>query len=272
MDTSTTDSRFASEAEEKEYKKNILKIALFVGELMIKNGAETSRVEDSVLRICRSQGFYHANVFTTPTVVIISDEKFDGFCFMKTIDKRGINLNKISMLNNFSREFCSVKNPDIDKSIAELYEIDRAKPYPLWFFYSCTGLASACFACLLGGNQLQNFTFTFIVAIIGDIIYDQTMKISSISAFSCVVASFVITILGVVLTELHIINTPTMLIVGSIMPLLPGVAVIKSIRDLISGNLISGISRVFEAFMILLSIASGVGVVLDLWFKLGGVL
>lgn len=36
MDTSTTDSRFASEAEEKEYKKNILKIALFVGELMIK--------------------------------------------------------------------------------------------------------------------------------------------------------------------------------------------------------------------------------------------
>ena len=86
------------------------------------------------------------------------------------------------------------------------------------------------------------------------------------------VASFVITILGVVLTELHIINTPTMLIVGSIMPLLPGVAVIKSIRDLISGNLISGISRVFEAFMILLSIASGVGVVLDLWFKLGGVL
>ena len=39
--------------EELEYKKNILKLALFVGELMIKNGAETSRVEDSVLRICR---------------------------------------------------------------------------------------------------------------------------------------------------------------------------------------------------------------------------
>ncbi|MDX5664218.1 threonine/serine exporter, partial [Clostridioides difficile] len=35
--------------EELEYKKNILKLALFVGELMIKNGAETSRVENSVL-------------------------------------------------------------------------------------------------------------------------------------------------------------------------------------------------------------------------------
>ena len=48
--------------EELEYKKNILKLALFVGELMIKNGAETSRVEDSVLRICRSRGFYHVNI------------------------------------------------------------------------------------------------------------------------------------------------------------------------------------------------------------------
>ncbi|TQQ83973.1 threonine/serine exporter [Peptacetobacter hominis] len=259
-------------AQEKEYKKNVLKLALFVGELMIKNGAETSRVEDSVLRICRSQGFHHANVFTTPTVVIISDEKFDGFCFMKTIDKRGINLNKISLLNNFSREFCSIKNPDIDKAIAELYEIDRTPPYPSWFFYSCTGLASACFAYIIGGNQLLNFIFTFIVAIIGDIIYDKIMKISSISAFSCVVSSFAITVLGVIFTELKIISTPTMLIVGSIMPLLPGVAVIKSIRDLIAGNLISGISRIFDAFMVLLAIASGVGVVLDLWLKMGGVL
>ena len=258
--------------EEKEYKKNILKLALYVGELMVKNGAETSRVEDSVLRICRSQGFNHANVFTTPTVVIISDEKFDGFCFMKTIDKREINLNKISKLNNFSREFCSFKHPDIDKSLHELHEIDNAKPYPPWFFYTGTGLGSACFACLLGGDQILNFIFTFIVAIIGDIIYDKTMKISSISAFSCVVSAFTITTLGVNFTELGILRTPTMLVVGSIMPLLPGVSVIKSIRDLISGNLISGISRIFDAFMVLLAIASGVGVVLDLWFKMGGVL
>jgi uncharacterized membrane protein YjjP (DUF1212 family) len=76
-------------------KKDVLKVALFVGELMMKNGAETYRVEDSLLRICKSRGFNHVNVFTTPTVVIISDEKFDGLSFMKTIDFRGINLNII---------------------------------------------------------------------------------------------------------------------------------------------------------------------------------
>ena len=60
------------------YKKEILRFALLLGEQMLTNGAETSRVEDSVLRVCKSRGFKHVNVFTTPTCVIISDEKFDG--------------------------------------------------------------------------------------------------------------------------------------------------------------------------------------------------
>ena len=68
-----------------DYKKDILRLALFIGELMLSNGAETYRVEDSILRICKSRGFNHINVFTSPTVIIISDDRFDGLTFMKTI-------------------------------------------------------------------------------------------------------------------------------------------------------------------------------------------
>ena len=45
-----------------DYKKDILRLALFIGELMLSNGAETYRVEDSILRICKSRGFNHINV------------------------------------------------------------------------------------------------------------------------------------------------------------------------------------------------------------------
>jgi len=61
-----------------------------------------------------------------------------------------------------------------------------------------------------------------------------------------------------------------MLIVGSIMPLLPGVSFIKGIRDLISGDLMSGVARAFDAGMTALSIACGVGLILDTWLRLGG--
>ncbi len=56
--------------EDKEYKMQTIKLALFLGELLVKNGAETYRVEDSVLRICKSRGYNHINCFTTPTVTV----------------------------------------------------------------------------------------------------------------------------------------------------------------------------------------------------------
>ena len=52
---------------------------------MLVNGAETYRVDDTILRICKSRGFNHINVFTSPTVIIISDSRFDGYSFMASI-------------------------------------------------------------------------------------------------------------------------------------------------------------------------------------------
>ncbi|MGL6107042.1 threonine/serine ThrE exporter family protein [Romboutsia sp.] len=254
-----------------DYKKDVLRLSLFLGELMLSNGAETYRVEDSVLRICKSRGFHHISAFTSPTVIIISDERFDGLSFMKTIRSRSINLNKISLLNNFSREF--VNNPDlsIDDAIKELKTLGNTSNYSPYIVNIATGLGSAFFACLLGGNNITNFIFTFITSILAVIFFNQMMKLSSIPAFSSLSASFFIALAGVLFTQLGILDTPRMLIVGSIMPLLPGVSFIKGIRDLISGDLISGVARAFDAGMTAISIACGVGFVLDLWLRLGGV-
>ena len=97
------------------------------------------------------------------------------------------------------------------------------------------------------------------------------MKLSSIPAFSSLLASTFIAIVGVLFTNIGFLDTPKMLIVGSIMFLLPGVSFIKAIRDLISGDLISGVARAFDAAMTAISIACGVGLILDLWFRMGGV-
>ncbi len=89
------------------------------------------------------------------------------------------------------------------------------------------------------------------------------MSISSIPTFSSLSASILIATAGTLLTAIGILDTPRMLIVGSIMPLLPGVSFIKGVRDLISGDLISGVARAFDAGMTAIAIASGVGLILD---------
>lgn len=237
---------------------------------MLINGAETARVEDSVLRVCKSRGFKHVNVFTTPTCIIISDEKFDGLTFMKTITKRTINLTKIDRLNDISREF--VQNEDIEplKAIGLLRDVDEVKDYNQFIYFIGTAMASASFAYLIGGTSALDFILTLIIASIGVIIYNKIMRLNQIPFFATLISSFSIAVLGSLLVEYNILENSTSLIVGSIMPLLPGVAFIKGLRDLISGNLIAGVSRIIEACLISAAIAVGVGVVLDLTVRFGG--
>ncbi len=252
------------------YKKEILRFALLLGEQMLTNGAETSRVEDSVLRVCKSRGFKHVNVFTTPTCVIISDEKFDGLTFMKTISRRTINLTKIDRLNDISREF--VQNEDVDplQAIDKLKEVEAVKDYNQFIYFAGTAMASASFAYLIGGTTVLDFILTLIIASIGVIIYNKIMKLNGITFFATLMSSFSIAVLGNLLVNYNVLQNSTSLIVGSIMPLLPGVSFIKGLRDLISGNLLAGISRIIEAFLIAAAIAVGVGVVLDLTHRFGG--
>ena len=84
---------------------------------MLTNGVETSRAEDSVLRVCASRGYRHINVFTTPTCIIIADDKFDGLSFMRTIKRRGIDLNKIE--DKYEYKFRRVDNETSDMIAGE---------------------------------------------------------------------------------------------------------------------------------------------------------
>lgn len=254
-----------------EKKKSIFRLALFAGELMLRNGAETYRVEDTVLRICNSRGYDHVNVFTSPTVIIISDERFDGITFMKTIKSRGINLNKLDLLNTFSREFVSNKDLSIEDAIAKLKDIERVKSYNQWRVYIGTGLGSACFSVLLGCTILD-FVLTFITSIFAVIIYDKMFGISSIPSFATLTSAIFIAIVGTSLSSIGLLSQPNTLIVGSIMPLLPGVSLIKGLRDLIAGDLIAGVARAFDATLTAVAIAVGVGFILEVWLRFGGVL
>ena len=53
-------------------KNQVMDLAMDLGKILLKSGAETSRVEDTMMRFCRSYGYYDLNVFCTPTVIILA--------------------------------------------------------------------------------------------------------------------------------------------------------------------------------------------------------
>jgi uncharacterized membrane protein YjjP (DUF1212 family) len=60
------------------------------------------------------------------------------------------------------------------------------------------------------------------------------------------------------------------LIGGSIMPLLPGVAITNAIRDTLQGDYMSGGARAIESFVLAASSAVGIGIGIALYSCLTG--
>ncbi|MBQ9764080.1 MAG: threonine/serine exporter family protein, partial [Phascolarctobacterium sp.] len=79
-------------------RKQTLDIAMVVGKVLLKSGAETSRVEDTIERFCNRNHCYGVNVFVTPTVIVLGDEQPDGYCCVSRIRSRSTNLRTVSQI------------------------------------------------------------------------------------------------------------------------------------------------------------------------------
>ena len=250
----------------------ILDFAVAAGELLLRNGAETYRVEDTVKRICYKEGFTVAEVFVFPTGLIVNGIfKDHQMTRMKQVQERDINLTVISLVNNLSRRFAAGQ-----LTVAEaLTELDKLKePGSGFHNISVLGagaLASAAATILLGGSWADFFPAllaTFLVRLaLGVTILNLAymLRIYLAGALAGLIGSgFVHAGFGEHIDKI---------IVGGVLPLVPGVAMTSAIRDFISGDLMSGTTRLAEAILVAVAIAGGVGVGLGLYLRyLKGVL
>ena len=72
-----------------------INIAVKMGKILLKSGAETYRVEDTISRCCLAHG-YEVDPFVTPTVIILGNEDTDSFIRVSRIGYRSTNLSLIS--------------------------------------------------------------------------------------------------------------------------------------------------------------------------------
>ena len=78
----------------------ITDIALKAGCIVLENGGETYRTEDTIMRIASSLGACSPSSFVTPTVVMLSFTDAEGkhYSAMRRIIRRGVNLRKVALI------------------------------------------------------------------------------------------------------------------------------------------------------------------------------
>ncbi|MEG0830319.1 MAG: threonine/serine exporter family protein [Anaerovoracaceae bacterium] len=256
-------------------QKKALILAVRAGEIMLKSGAEIYRVEDTIERICKACGISYVEVFATPTGLFVSvdngDDNSDVYTYVKRIRSGAdTNLEKISQINHFSREFTTT-DLSIDQGMKRMKAIDKHKLHPMPIRLLGAALIASCFAQLFGGNVLD-ICCAFVIGGASYIVSLILRKFEInyfIRAFCCCAISAFCALLC---TEVIATTNYNAIIIGSIMIFVPGVAITNSIRDFLSGDMLSGIARLTEAFIIAIALATGAGVILKIWGSIGGII
>ncbi|MEW9121289.1 MAG: threonine/serine exporter family protein [Thermotaleaceae bacterium] len=255
-------------------RKKILILALYAGQIMLENGAETYRVEDTIVRICKAYHISFVESFVTPTGIFVSIaseiENEQVTTLIKRIRTRSINLNKISMVNDFSRKIVD-ENITLEMGMEQLKIIDAIPKYKESLRTICAGMASAFFGLLLGATYMD-FISSFVISmfVYGIITYIQ--KKNTNLFLENVIGGILASLLGILSVSLNMGTNLDKIVISSIMILLPGVSITNAVRDSISGDLLSGLSRAAEAVIVAVSIAVGVGIVMNFWLYRVGVI
>ena len=83
-------------------QERITKVCLLAGKIMLKSGAETYRVEDTMVRIARAFGVENAQIHATPTAIMFAEDMTSPTNFVR-ISERVTDLDKITKVNSISR-------------------------------------------------------------------------------------------------------------------------------------------------------------------------
>jgi uncharacterized membrane protein YjjP (DUF1212 family) len=237
--------------------KEVLYYAMEIGMRLLMSGAEVSRVEDTIGRICRAYGATRVDVFSITACIIVSVENAEGE--VETLTRRVsgyINdLEKVDRLNALSRDICEY-NLGKTQIKERLAQIEQSQTYPVWGTMLASGLAAGTSAILFGGTYFDALTAA-LVGILLRICMNYVERWKTTAVFYSIMCAFVAGVISIVFVSVGMGEHLDKIIIGNVMLLMSGVQLTNSIRDLIGGDLMSGVLRFADAMITAIAVASG---------------
>ena len=239
------------------FRKSLVPVFLDFGEAMLTAGAEIGRVENSLSRIGSSFGAISTEVFVITSSIVLTLRFEEGeYTGSRRVVGGGNNFERLRKLNALSRR-CVSEHLSSEELKAELQRILEEKPKTLKIFAG-SALAAGSFALFFGGNgydavlaALFGLFICYFQVFLARRFPNKAFFLFSISFLSGLGISLVAKI--PFLPTLHVDR----IMIGDIMLLIPGIATTMSVRDVLVGDTISGITKFLECLLWAVSLAAG---------------
>lgn len=237
--------------------KEITACMLDVGELLLSNGADVNRVEDTIMRLGTAFGVTRCDVHAINSNIILTLTTPAGSIETQTRRIKAIdtNLNAVESANELSREICGgCMDPAWIR--AQAAEIRDTEIYPESVILLGYAMGGAFFTVFFGGSWIDALAAVPIALLISLCQkYMQSIRLNKM--VKNVLLSALLSLCGLLGAHFQPLLNADAIIIGSIMLLIPGRAFCNAIRDMVVGDTLSGVLTLFDVLLLAFSIAAG---------------
>ena len=231
--------------------------AMSIGEELLCYGAEVGRVEDTIRRICRAYGATRVDVFSITASIIttmyVGEE--ESYTQTRRVFFKCNDMTRLDALNRLSRRICS-EGMTTDEVTQELKAIEGSKRYSFAVQLITYALVSGSFSVFFGGDlpdMLASAAIGILLKLFESLVRRSTTN-SLITVLLCATAGGLLSHIAVLL---HLGTHADLISIGNVMLLIPGSVFTNSLRDLFSGDTITGLVRFMESLLMAATIALG---------------
>ncbi|MDY3974078.1 threonine/serine exporter ThrE family protein [uncultured Veillonella sp.] len=239
-------------------------LLLFLGRLLMENGANTNQIVRDVMRASTYMGiprnYVHMHITYTTLMLNIHTDERSYTAFHKTLH-HGVNMTTLSFLSKLTWRALD-QNYTLDEFESQLNEIASTPlKYPTPLLAVAAGTACGAFAINFGGDLLSAIG-TIISALVGFYARRWCNQMQINFYFGIAIASFVATAISFLLHALTGWNTLLYAMISCTLFMVPGIPLINAVDDTINNHIMSGMTRAINTLLIVGSMSVGIATAL----------
>ena len=233
---------------------DLLNMGTELGYQLMFSGAEIYRVEESVYRLLTAYGL-QPQVFAIPNCLIVSLNTPQGHPItrMRRIPSHGTDIELLERCNDLCRRLCREVPP-----VKQAKELVKDGPVLLLGYVVAAGF----FAAFFNGGVLDAVSAGICGLGVGFWMLYLGGKMGFNGFFQTLIGAAIASLLALLLTRIGVGENVDAITIGTLMVLVPGMARTNAMREIMAGDIISGVNRTAEA--ILTAAAISLGVVISL--------
>ena len=243
---------------------------LDLGEALFRYGAGALEVETSIIAVTAAFGMKNTDVDITNQSISLNwaPEGKIPYSRIRVVRSWSGNYNALASVHELVTDIVSgrLTRSEAERRLDEI--IHEPKPFPRWMITVCGAFFASFFASYLGAPILD--AALGFVGTLGVLWLTRQLAAWRVPEYFCLAAGgFFASFLAMGAFTLEVDVTPSMVVAGTLMILLPSARVVSAIQDAINGFPITSAGRLVSAMIAFAGMTAGIMGAVVIWDLLG---